>query len=430
MVRLFLIVSYLTIVLQGYSQKTFIRAGRVIDPASGTALLNQVLVVENKKIVDIGANISIPANAQVIDLGKATVMPGLFDAHTHVCSTVSKFADWLGVDYFDMVLLNPNGYRAIQGAVHAKEMLESGFTTIRDAGNAGKYADVDVKRAINEGMIPGPTMVVAGKIIAPFGGQFRTKADPQFLINDEYLFADTRDEIIKGIRENIYYGADVIKIVVDGQRYSYSYEDIKLFVDEAKKAGVKVMAHCQSPKGEYAAAKAGVASIEHGWTIPDSVATIMKEKNIVLVSTDFTEETLKEFGHPEERAKAIHGRRVERLKRVYKAGVTIAFGTDIMIDVGDRTRGQLAINYIDSFSEAGIPPIDILKALTIHPAKLLGMEAQRGKMEKGMFADLIAVEGNPLEDINTLKQVRFVMKEGKVVVNKNAVPADPADRRR
>ena len=407
------------IVFYSFGQQTFIRAGRIVDPVAGTTTQNQIIVVEGKKIVDIGTEIKIPIDANVIDLSKSVVMPGLFDAHTHVCATVSKFADWLGVDYFDMVLLNPNGYRAIQGAVHAREMLEAGFTTIRDAGNAGRYADVDVKRAISEGLIPGPTMVVAGKIIAPFGGQFRTRADKQFLLNDEYAFADTKEEIIKAIRENIYYGADVIKVVVDGQRYSYSFDDLELIVTEARKAGLKVMAHCQTPAGEYAAAKAGVASIEHGWTITDSVARIMKEKEIILVSTDFTEEVLKEFGHPEDRAKAIHARRVERLRRVYKAGVTLAFGTDIMIDVEKKTRGQLAIGYLTSFIEAGIPNVDILRSLTSNPARLMGMETQRGRIAKGMFADFIATEKNPLDDIMTLKQVCFVMKEGRIIVEKN-----------
>ncbi|MEJ1238354.1 amidohydrolase family protein [Chryseolinea sp. T2] len=407
------------VMMSSFAQQTFIRAGRVVDPVSGTTSQNQIIVVEGRKIIDVGRNINIPANARVIDLSKSVVTPGLFDAHTHVCATVSKFADWLGVDYFDMVLLNPNGYRAIQGAVHAKEMLEAGFTTIRDAGNSGKYADVDVKRAINEGLIPGPTMVVAGKIIAPFGGQFRTRADKQFLYNDEYAFADSKDEIVKAIRENIYYGSDVIKVVVDGQRYSYSYEDLKTIVAEARNAGLKVMAHCQTPASEYAAAKAGVASIEHGWTIPDSVARVMKEKNVILVSTDFTEEVLLEFGHPAERAKAIHSRRVERLARAYKAGVMIAFGTDIMIDVENRTRGEFAIGYITSFVEAGIPNAQIVRALTTTPAILMGMEQQRGRVAKGMFADIIATEINPLDDINALKQVRFVMKEGSVIVNKN-----------
>jgi imidazolonepropionase-like amidohydrolase len=294
-------------------------------------------------------------------------------------------------------------------------MLEAGFTTVRDAGNAGKFADVDVKRAINEGLITGPTMIVAGKIIAPFGGQFRTRADKEFLVNDEYAFADSHDELQKAIRENIYYGADWIKIVVDGQKYSYSYDDIAFIVSEAKKAGTKVMAHCQSPAGEYAAAKAGVASIEHAWTLPDSVAVIMKKNNIVLVSTDFTEGVLMAFGHPRERARQIHLRRVERLKRAYNLGITIAFGTDVMIDLENRTRGELAIGYIDSFVEAGIPASEILKILTLNPARLLGMEKQRGKIEAGFFADLVATKTDPLTDINALKDIAFVMKEGKVV---------------
>jgi imidazolonepropionase-like amidohydrolase len=407
------------IVFNSFGQQTFVRTGQIVDPATGTSTQNQIIVVEGKKIVDIGADIKIPRGANVIDLSKYVVMPGLFDAHTHVCATVSKFADWLGVDYFDMVLLNPNGYRAIQGSVHAREMLEAGFTTIRDAGNAGRYADVDVKRAINESLIPGPTMVVAGKIIAPFGGQFRTRADKQFLLNDEYAFADTKEEIMKAIRENIYYGADVIKVIVDGQRYSYSVDDLELIVNEARNAGLKVMAHCQTSAGEYAAAKAGVASIEHGWTITDSTARIMKDKGIILVSTDFTEEVLKEFGHPEDRGKAIHARRVERLSRVYKAGVTLAFGTDIMIDVEQKTRGQLAIGYLTSFVEAGIPNVEILRALTSNPARLMGMETQRGRIVKGMFADFIATETNPIDDIMTLKQVHFVMKEGRIMVQKN-----------
>jgi imidazolonepropionase-like amidohydrolase len=408
---LFVVISFTSLP----AQEIYIRAGKIADPATGKSLVNQIIVIENGTIKSVGSGTKVPANAEIIDLAGYTVSPGLFDVHTHLCSSVSKFADWLGVDYFDMVLLNPNGYRAIQGSVYARQMLEAGFTTVRDAGNAGKFADVDVKRAINEGLITGPTMIVAGKIIAPFGGQFRTRADKEFLVNDEYAFADSHDELQKAIRENIYYGADWIKIVVDGQKYSYSYDDIAFIVSEAKKAGTKVMAHCQSPAGEYAAAKAGVASIEHAWTLPDSVAVIMKKNNIVLVSTDFTEGVLMAFGHPRERARQIHLRRVERLKRAYNLGITIAFGTDVMIDLENRTRGELAIGYIDSFVEAGIPAPEILKILTLNPARLLGMEKQRGKIEAGFFADLVATKTDPLTDINALKDITFVMKEGKVV---------------
>jgi imidazolonepropionase-like amidohydrolase len=399
------------------AQTIAIKAGKVVDPSTGTVSYNQIILVEKGKIKEIGADISVPQDAEIIDLSKSTVMPGLIDAHTHICATVSIFADKLGVDFLDLVLLNPDGYRAIQGAVHAKQMLEAGFTTIREAGNSGKYVDVDVKRAINEGLIPGPTILAAGRIIVPFGGQFRTKADKQFITNNEYFFADTHDEILKAIRENIFYGADVIKIVVDSKKYKYSPEDMAFIVDEARKSGLKVMAHCQTVDGVYSAVMGGVASVEHGWTIPDSIITLMKQKNIVLVSTDFPVKVLQAFGSKEENAKTAHNKMIERLKRVYEGGVTIAFGTDIMVDIENETRGSAAITYIDSFVEAGIPSADILKIMTTNAAKLLGIDKTRGLISKGMYCDLIATDESPLENIQTLKNVTFVMKNGVVYKN-------------
>ena len=397
-----------------------IKAGKIIDPLSGKVLSNQIILVENGKIKDLGSSVAIPQGAEIIDLSKSTVMPGLIDAHTHICATVSIFADMLGVDLFDLVLLNPDGYRAIQGSVYAKQMLDAGFTTIREAGNSGKYADVDVKRAINEGLIPGPTILVAGRIIAPFGGQFRTKADKQFLVNDEYFFADTRDEIKKAIRENIFYGVDVIKIVVDSKKYKYSAEDIKFIVDEAHQAGLKVMAHCQTAEGVNSAVTGGVASVEHGWTIPDSTIALMKKKGIVLVSTDFPVKVLQAFGSNEDKAIAAHSKYINRLKRVYAGGVTIAFGSDIMVDIANETRGTLAISYLDCFVEAGIPSSDILKIMIANPAQLLGIEKARGSIAVGMCCDLIATQDNPLENIQTLKNVTFVMKNGIVYKNLNS----------
>ena len=405
------------------AQLIAIKAGKVIDPSTGTVYYNQIILVENSKIKEFGANITIPKGAEIIDLSKSTVMPGLIDAHTHICANISKFADYLGVDFFDLVLLNPDGYRAIQGAVHAKQMLDAGFTTIREAGNSGKYVDVDIKRAINEGLIVGPTIITAGRIITPFGGQFRTKADKQFLLNNEYFFADTHDELKKAIRENIFYGVDVIKIVIDPKQYRYSIEDIKFIVNEAKQAGLKVMAHCGTVNGVYSAVSGGVASIEHGWTIPDSIITLMKQKDIVLVSTDFPAKVLQSFGSEEEKAKAFHNKLVKRLKTVYESGVKIAFGTDIMVDMYNETRGEVALSYIDSFVEAEIPAADILKIMTINAAKLLGIENERGTIAPGMYCDLIATEDNPLENIMTLKKVSFVMRNG-VVYKSNKTTAN------
>ena len=399
----------------GQAQVTAIKAGKLIDPVAAATLTDQVILVEEGKVKAVGAKLQIPSGATVIDLSNSTVMPGLFDAHTHLCARSRIEADRLGVDYLDLVLLDPSGYRAIQGVYYAKQMLDAGFTTVRDVGNSGKYVDVDLQRGINEGLVTGPTMIVAGRIIAPFGGQFRTRADKQFLDNPEYFFADTRDELRKAIRENIYYGANVIKIVVDGQKYSYSQDDIKFVVEEATRAGVKVAAHCQTRACERDAAEAGVASVEHGWHLMDAdVTELMKKNNVVLVSTDATEKVLRAFGHNEARAKRIHAARVARLKRAYQAGVTIAFGSDVYADVEGETRGTLAIEYLDGFVEAGFPAKTILQIFTANAARLLGVEKQRGTIAVGMAADIIATPENPLDNINTLKRVSFVMKNGKV----------------
>lgn len=399
----------------GQAQVVAIKAGKLVDPAAGTTSVSQVILIESGKIKAVGSGLHVPPGATVIDLSDSTVLPGLFDAHTHLCARVRIEADRLGVDYLDLVLLDPAGYRAIQGAVHAREMLDAGFTTVRDVGNAGKYVDVDLQRAINEGLVPGPTMLVAGRIIAPFGGQFRTRAEKQVLDNPEYFFADTDDELRKAIRENIYYGANLIKIVADGQKYSYSADDLKFIVREAGRAGLKVAVHCQTKACERNAAEAGVASIEHAWSLTDpEVPELMKKNNVVLVSTDFTEKVLREFGWDESNAKRIHAARVARLKRAYQAGVTIAFGTDIMVDMPGETRGTLAIGYINSFVEAGVPAGTILQIMTTNAARLLGVEKERGSIAPGMAADIIATRENPLDNIQTLKQVTFVMKNGRI----------------
>ena len=401
------------------AQTVAIKAGKIIDPSTGKVYNNQIIIVENKKIKEVGPNVIIPKGIEIIDLSKSSVMPGLIDAHTHICSNISKYADYLGIDFLDLVLLNPDGYRAIQGAVHAKQMLEAGFTTIREAGNSGKYTDVDIKRSINEGLIAGPTILTAGRIIAPFGGQFRIKADKQFIFNNEYFFADTHDELKKAIRENVFYGVDVIKIVVDSKPYIYSVEDIKFIVAEARHAGLKVMAHCGTVNGIYCAVSGGVASVEHGWTIPDSIITLMKQKDIFLVSTDFPTKVLQTYGSVKERAETFHNKLVNRLKTVHNKGVKVAFGTDIMTQLDNETRGTVALSYIDSFVEAGIPEADILKIMTINGAQLLGIEKERGTIAQGMYCDLVATDENPLENIQTLKKISFVMKNGVVYKNTN-----------
>src|SRR6185503_13219339 len=264
------------------------------------------------------------------------------------------------------------------------------------------------------GLVPGPTIINAGRIIAPFGGQYHLQPERRELGQPEYFFADTRDEIRKAIRENIHFGAKVIKIVVDDQPYIYSVEDIKFIVAEAGNAGRKVAAHCMTEQGARNAAEGGVASIEHGFQMSDEALQIAKRNNVVLVGTDFTEAAAEYLGLPPSFAKRFHEIFIDRLKRAYKVGVTMAYGTDTFFAVAGQTRGTLAVSFIDSFIEAGVPAKETLRVMTTNAARLLGVDRQRGAIKVGQAADIIATPENPLDNLLTLKQVAFVMKDGQV----------------
>src|SRR6202163_1890101 len=384
-----------------------IKAGKLVDPEKGTTAANQIILVRGRIIEAVGANVQIPADAQVIDLSKSTVLPGLFDAHTHLCMTVKKERD--AGTYYITTLLDPTPYRAIEGVANARDMLAAGFTTIRDVGNAGNYADTALREAIERGLVPGPTMLNAGRIIAPYGGQFHLQPEKRDLATPEYAFADTHDERLKAIRENIHYGATVIKIVVDDQKYIYSVDDIRFMVEETHRAGLKLAAHCWTMAGAHNAAEAGVDSIEHGEMMTNDDLQLVKKNHVVVVGTDFTASAALEAGFPE-----MHAVFVDRLKRAYQIGVTMAFGTDVIVAVPGETRGTLAAEYVDSWVEAEVPPKETLRAMTINAARLLGVDAERGAMKPGLAADIIGMPENPLDNIQAVRKVSFVMKDGSV----------------
>jgi imidazolonepropionase-like amidohydrolase len=382
---------------------TAIKAGKLLDPETGKVTVNQIILVQGKKIKEIGGNLTIPAGAQVIDLSSSTVLPGLFDAHTHLCMTVIPQRD--ANNYYFTTLLDTTGYRAIQGVANGQAMLASGFTSVRDIGNAGNYADTDLRHAIERGWVKGPTVVNAGIIIAPYGGQFHLQPEKKDLATPEYLFADTRDEMRKAIRQNIHFGAKFIKIVVDDQQYIYSVDDIRFLIAEAHAAGVKLAAHCWTHQGAHNAAEAGVDSIEHGFQMTDEDLALAKKNNVTLVGTEFTEKLSNA---------AEHKIWVDRLRRAQRIGVNMAFGTDVDVALPGETRGTLAISYIDSWTDAGVPAGDILRAMTVNAARLLGVDKERGFLQPGLAADIIATQENPEENIQTLKKVSFVMKDGAV----------------
>ncbi|HSE19479.1 MAG TPA: amidohydrolase family protein [Pyrinomonadaceae bacterium] len=395
-----------------HAQVTAIKAGKLLDPETGTITANQIILVEGQAIKAIGPDVKIPDGASIIDLSNRTVLPGLFDAHTHLCMTTKRGRH--GGKYYFTTLVDSNAYRAIQGVVNARSMLETGFTTVRDVGNSGNYIDSDLRRSIQEGLVPGPTIINAGRIIAPYGGQFQLQPDKPGLGNPEYAYADTRDELKKAVRENIHYGARVIKLVVDDQPYIYSVDDIRFVIEEAARAGLKVAAHAWTEAGTRNAAEAGVASIEHGFFASEETFAIAKRNGVVLVPTPVTELGAYELNLSGTYQQVNQGWFITPVKRAYQNGVTLVFGPDVIITPEGYTRGGLSIATIDNWVEAGIPAKVILQALTTNAARLLGVEKERGALRVGMKADIIATVANPLENIQTLKSVTFVMKNGGV----------------
>jgi imidazolonepropionase-like amidohydrolase len=392
-----------------------VRAGWLVDPAAGTATANQSLLIEDGRIRAVGSRLDVPPGAQVIDLSSRYVLPGLIDVHTHLCLSV-KTKGGNGLNdllkaLLSSTLLETNGRRALMGVVNAREMLASGFTTVRDVGNAGNYADTDLRRSIEEGWIPGPTVINAGRIIAPLGGQYHhLQPERPDMGEPEYLYADTPDEMRRAVRKNVLYGAKVIKIVVDDQPYLYSVEDVRTLVAEAARAGMKVAAHCATDAGARIATEGGVASVEHAYDATTETLELMKRKGVFLVGTDFTRTAAHEMGMDD-----YHARVVARLRRARAVGVPIAFGTDVVFPMAGETRGTLSSAFVESFQEAGFPAPEILRTMTTSAARLLGMEKERGNLRPGAAADLVATEGNPLVDASALRHVSFVMKAGQVV---------------
>ncbi len=389
---------------------TAIRAGRLIDPDSGRVLTNQIILVEGNRFREVGASVAIPPGAQVIDLSRMTVLPGLVDAHNHLALTYKPEPE--NNIYYMTYVMDSTPLRAIQAASNGIQMLASGFTIVRDMGNNGNYADTALRQAIEQGWIPGPTIINSGLIIGAMGGQFYPTpemAKQHNIVYPEYLDADTPDEIVKAVRQNILFGAKVIKICVDCKPYGYTADEIRLVIREAAKAGLKVEGHVQTLNGAKNAIDAGIWSIAHSTGLNEEMHTLMAQKGIWRAGTD-TPDTL--GGHPV--SPQAYQRTVASLKDAYAKKVPLTFSTDADYYVAGKTRGEVCLEFLKTWKDAGIPNADILRAMTINGYKVSETEKTRGPIAAGFFADLIAMPGNPLDDIDALRNVQFVMKDGLV----------------
>lgn len=392
-----------------------IRAGHLIDGRSAAPIQNAVILVEGEKIKAVGPNLAIPAGAQVIDLSKSTVLPGLIDCHTHITFEPGN--------YYEQLFRKSPIDLAVLVHVNAKRTLEAGFTTIRDVG-APEFIDVALRRAIDSGQVAGPRMQVATLAIGATGGHADMVGFSPYLKFGQFSgIADGIDEIRKLVRFEVKNGADLIKMIATAGVLSeeesvgapqFSFEEMQAMVEEAARWGKKVAAHAHGTEGIKMAVRAGVVSIEHGSLIDDEGIRLMKERGTYFVGDVYNHEYImaefKRLGYPESILKKeaeIGELQRANFGRAVKAGVKMAFGTDAAIFPHGWNARQFAF-----MVKCGMTRQQAIQAATVNAADLLGWSDRVGAVAPGLYADLVAVNGDPVQDITELERVSFVMKGG------------------
>ena len=420
------IVILLFFASSAFAQKTYIQCGKLIDGISKEAQSQVTIVVDGKLITEIQKGYTAGgADDKVIDLKTKTVMPGLIDCHVHLESQGSKNSLIEGFTLTDADV----AYRA---AVYAKRTLMAGFTTVRDLGGSG--VNISLRKAVQQGLVDGPRIITAGRAISGSGGHmdgsvgFRDDAFNHKFGPDDGV-ADGRDEMIKAVRLQFKRGSDVIKIAStggvldlseDGSGAQMSIDEIKAVVETAKDYGLRVACHAHGAEGIKRAILGGVTSIEHGTFMNEEDMELAKKYGTYLVPTIIAGKSVADSAKIPGYFPPVIARKAQEVGsqiqntfgKAYKAGVKIAFGTD----AGVYAHGK---NYIEFqyMVEAGMPPMEAIKAATTSAADLLGMIDKVGSISKGKFADVVAVDGDPLQDIKTMKNMVFVMKAGKIYTN-------------
>jgi imidazolonepropionase-like amidohydrolase len=425
------------IATQAADKVVVLKAARLFDGKSKTLVQNGVVIVQDNKIVDAGSNLPAPANAQVIDLGDATLSPGFMDGHTHLTLDFSGNYNERRLREVDLNVSE----QAIMATRYARTTVEAGFTTVRDLGSrfvgSREFVDVALRNSINKGVIVGPRMLVATFGIGATGGHFdSTSGFRDMLFGHEPGFsegiADGPDAIRQAVRFEVKNGADVIKAAVSGGVLSLADEvdtpqltpaEMAALVDEAHRLRKKVAVHCHGDQAAKEAIEAGVDSIEHGSFMKPETLTLMKNKGTYLTPTLMATEWIlsKIDNYPpalQAKAKAAGAARSDMFRNAVKMGVKISFGTDAAV----FPHGQNAKEF-KLMVDLGLQPIDALKTATGNAADLFGIAQKTGTLEKGKLADVIAIPGDPTADITATERVSFVMKEGKII--RNGPPSAP-----
>jgi imidazolonepropionase-like amidohydrolase len=404
-------------------ERTVLKAARIFDGTSETTRPNGVVIVEGGKIVAAGSGLAVPAGATVIDLGDATLLPGLMDAHVHL---TMEFGPSWSQDFVDNMLRFP-AEQAFYAAAYARKTLEAGFTTVRNLG-ADDYVDIGLRNAINKGQVPGPRMLTAIHPLGPTGGHGDGTPFPPGRVPQGGAVegvCNGSEECRAAVRYQIKYGADVIKLMPSGGVLSLSdtvdapqmtQAEINAVVDEAHNWGRKAAAHCHGDAAGRMAIAAGVDSIEHGSFLKADTLRMMRDKGIVLVPTLLAGETV--MGKADKlppaiaaKAKAAMAARSDMFKNALRIGVKIGFGTDSAVSVHGQNGKEFAL-----MTGLGMSAGAALRSATAVDADLLGLADRLGTLEKGKIADVIAVAGDPLQNITTMEKPIFVMKEGVIVV--------------
>jgi imidazolonepropionase-like amidohydrolase len=443
---LFTLFSSGQVAAQAPAPATLVKAGRLLDPRTGNVLSPAAVLIEEGKIKEVGAPAKVqahlPVSAKTIDLGAATLLPGLIDSHTHLLMDIVLPAEAerrrrYNGDYVPaqiLAIVESPSKRVLLGAQMAREDLESGITTVRNLGHSGIDGDVALRDAINAGRVHGPRILASARKLAQQGKngyvQSLNPALAKAILQQEFLEVTGPDGARQAVKDDIFYNVDVIKVSIEDDM---SLAEVAAIVEEAHRQHLKVAAHAATTGSIQTAIDGGVDSVEHGNDVTDEQLKQMRDKGMffdftptfygdfytkmsegtIVMSPAFRDYNVKS----DESDSRVYDSLVQR---VLKSGVKFAAGTDMSWYFPGKTRGQNTVGRFPTLHQAGMPSLDVIRAITTNAAEMLGWQDRVGAIEPGKFADLVAVAGDPIADITEIERVRFVMKDGQVVKNELA----------